>query len=366
VLYEMITGVAAFNGDTPVAVALKQIREYPKRPREIEPRISRAIEAVIMKCLQKDPAKRYQIVEQLEIALVKAAKAIPLRPWEAALNRWFAQAELEIRNHLRHGTEKAKVFMKRQDRRPLIKIQEDPTAMLGVTGIVAALAVFLLFGAWKPRTINAQTVQVANRNSLSPIVAVNGSYSGYTSHPPLNSDPNHGLASKSATPLAASSEQSRIVKRVKLSVGTDERKPHSETQASTPLQPLASPTQPEVLISADAPKSDAQVAAANSLQPNNVPEPAIEPVKTLSQPKTGGETKAPQLYFEVGTFKDETWASNAVDKLTQLGFHAVLIHKTLLWSQSYHVEVGPYTNKKDLEEVRQSLASQGFKAHPVN
>jgi hypothetical protein len=55
-----------------------------------------------------------------------------------------------------------------------------------------------------------------------------------------------------------------------------------------------------------------------------------------------------------------------VDKLTQLGFHAVLIHKNLLWTQSYHVEVGPYTNQKDIAEARQSLASQGFKTHPVN
>jgi len=86
-----------------------------------------------------------------------------------------------------------------------------------------------------------------------------------------------------------------------------------------------------------------------------------------SQPKAGvNETKAPKLYFEVGSFKDETWANNAVDKLTQLGFHAVLIHKNLLWAQSYHVEVGPYTNQKDIAEARQSLASQGFKAHPVN
>ena len=43
-LYEMITGVAAFCGDTPVAVALKQIREYPKRPREIVPLLTRSIE----------------------------------------------------------------------------------------------------------------------------------------------------------------------------------------------------------------------------------------------------------------------------------------------------------------------------------
>ena len=86
-LYEMITGVAAFNGDTPVAVALKQIREYPKRPREIVPQLSRAIEAVIMKCLQKDAAKRFQSVDEFEIALVKAAKARPISPWEAAINR---------------------------------------------------------------------------------------------------------------------------------------------------------------------------------------------------------------------------------------------------------------------------------------
>ena len=58
----------------------------------------------------------------------------------------------------------------------------------------------------------------------------------------------------------------------------------------------------------------------------------------ISAPKPGSEIKTPKLYIEVGTFKDETWANNAVDKLTQLGFHAVLIQKSLLWSQSYHVK----------------------------
>ena len=87
-LYEMITGVAAFSGDTPVAVALKQIRDYPKRPREIVPDLSGAMESVIMKCLQKDAAKRFQSADELEIALVKAGRARPLSPWEAAVNRW--------------------------------------------------------------------------------------------------------------------------------------------------------------------------------------------------------------------------------------------------------------------------------------
>ena len=97
-----------------------------------------------------------------------------------------------------------------------------------------------------------------------------------------------------------------------------------------------------------------------------MPVPTIVQANTSTLLKTGDDSKAPKLYFDVGTFKDETWANNAVDKLTQLGFHAVLIHKNLLWTQSYHVEVGPYTNQKDIAEARQSLASQGFKTHPVN
>ena len=71
----MITGSPAFQGDTPVAVALKQIREYPKAPREIVPKLSHPVEAAILKCLQKDPAKRFQSVGELDAALERAAKA---------------------------------------------------------------------------------------------------------------------------------------------------------------------------------------------------------------------------------------------------------------------------------------------------
>ena len=396
-LYEMITGVAAFNGDTPVAVALKQIREYPKRPREIVPDLTRAMDAVIMKCLQKDAAKRFQSIDQFENALVKAAKARPARPWEVALNRGLERAEREIRNRSRQAVEKTEAFLKRQDWRSLLKIQEEPKAMLGVAGIAGALTVFLFFGGWKVRTINAQTVQVASQNrdslqpaaavtdsvSRSPIVSAQNSLSPIASHEvdlyenfrtenaklpsPALGLPNVNLGSGSAAASGASSNPSRIAKRVKQPIRTNERKTKLDTQDSTPAQPLVSAVQPENLTSTDAPKSVALESATNPTQPNTAPQPAVEPANMASQPKAGGgEAKALQLYLEVGTFKDESWANNAVDKLTQLGFHAVLIHKNLLWSQSYHVQVGPYTNQKDIAEARQSLASQGFKAHPVN
>jgi len=68
-LYEMFTGSQTFHADTPVAVALKQMREEPIAPHDIDPTIPVFIERAILKCLEKDPARRYQSVAELESAL---------------------------------------------------------------------------------------------------------------------------------------------------------------------------------------------------------------------------------------------------------------------------------------------------------
>jgi len=73
VLYEMSTGQAAFSGDTPLAVALKQIRESPPSPRNLQPGLPAQVEYVILKCLCKDPEKRFQAVEEVEAALAEGA-----------------------------------------------------------------------------------------------------------------------------------------------------------------------------------------------------------------------------------------------------------------------------------------------------
>jgi len=73
VLYEMFTGRAAFSGDTPLAVALKQIRETPPPPRNLQPGLPAQVEYVILKCLCKDPSKRFQGVEEVEAALAEGA-----------------------------------------------------------------------------------------------------------------------------------------------------------------------------------------------------------------------------------------------------------------------------------------------------
>jgi predicted Zn-dependent peptidase len=78
VLYEMFTGEAAFKGDTAVTLALKQIRERPAPPTTLLPSLPKHIEAAIMKCLEKDPAARFQRVEEAMRALEGvAAPAAP-------------------------------------------------------------------------------------------------------------------------------------------------------------------------------------------------------------------------------------------------------------------------------------------------
>jgi serine/threonine protein kinase len=76
-LYEMFTGAAAFTADNSIAVALKQMREEPPAPHEIEPNIPVASERAILKCLEKDPAKRFQSIAELESNLRSGAPAAP-------------------------------------------------------------------------------------------------------------------------------------------------------------------------------------------------------------------------------------------------------------------------------------------------
>jgi eukaryotic-like serine/threonine-protein kinase len=69
VLYEMLTAGAPFTGDSPVAIAYKHVRENPVPPSRSNPDVSSALEAVVMKCMAKNPANRYQSAEELRADL---------------------------------------------------------------------------------------------------------------------------------------------------------------------------------------------------------------------------------------------------------------------------------------------------------
>lgn len=64
-LYELLTGIVPFQGDTPVEVLIKVIDKEPPPIRKIYPRIPVDIETIVMKCLEKDPNRRYASAKDL-------------------------------------------------------------------------------------------------------------------------------------------------------------------------------------------------------------------------------------------------------------------------------------------------------------
>lgn len=65
IMYEMLTGTLPFTGESPIAVATKHARDEPPAPRTINAGIPRGMEAIILKCLEKNPSSRYASMKEL-------------------------------------------------------------------------------------------------------------------------------------------------------------------------------------------------------------------------------------------------------------------------------------------------------------
>ncbi len=76
VLYEMLAGQPPFEGATPVAVALKHLQEQPVSLRKRRPEVPKSVEAIVMRLLEKDPAKRYTGADALLADLHRALEEI--------------------------------------------------------------------------------------------------------------------------------------------------------------------------------------------------------------------------------------------------------------------------------------------------
>jgi eukaryotic-like serine/threonine-protein kinase len=73
VLYEMLTGHVPFRADTPIATMYRHVNEDAPPPSTIAP-VQRELEDVVLRCLEKDPKRRFASAAELEAALL----AVPL------------------------------------------------------------------------------------------------------------------------------------------------------------------------------------------------------------------------------------------------------------------------------------------------
>jgi len=161
---------------------------------------------------------------------------------------------------------------------------------------------------------------------------------------------------ESATPVAATP------------TAAGEPAPKAAAPAPTPAIAL---TLPPVSLPATGPTTAPTIAGAlaSNLIPGKLgtapkPEPANQPGVHTEGSGAENVDLTRELYFEVGKFKNPLQAHDETDKLTQLGFPVTAIQKGFLWTNSYHVLVGPYPDEERAKETHQSLVSDGFKPRP--
>ncbi|HEX9016217.1 MAG TPA: Stk1 family PASTA domain-containing Ser/Thr kinase [Chloroflexota bacterium] len=142
VLYEMATGQLPFEGETPVAVALKQVQAAPVPPRKWNPSIPESLQSVILRAMAKEPSDRYESARALAGALrasaatameTTVAQPIPVPPARAARGRATAPAARDV---------------------PVVARQKRSSSM---TPLLLLLIVFLLAVGSVPLAIMAYT-----------------------------------------------------------------------------------------------------------------------------------------------------------------------------------------------------------------
>ncbi len=72
ILYELFTGKVPFTGPSAISIGFQQMKDYPPPPASVNPQIPAAVEAVILKALQKNPMHRHRSVVELKEELEAA------------------------------------------------------------------------------------------------------------------------------------------------------------------------------------------------------------------------------------------------------------------------------------------------------
>jgi serine/threonine-protein kinase len=91
ILYALLTGKAPFGGDSPVET-LEQVRERtPAPPSKLNPRVPRDLEIIAMKCLEKDPTRRYASAQALadDLRRYVGGESILARPVWLPIRTWM-------------------------------------------------------------------------------------------------------------------------------------------------------------------------------------------------------------------------------------------------------------------------------------
>jgi len=378
IFYEMITGRATFSGDTIVAIAMKQVTEAPGSPRDLVPTIPQQIEAVILKCLEKDPSRRFQSVGELATELENNLTRSKFAAVQTNKTAWISERLSQFERYI-SGTHVGKMVEQEilKLSRPMPKQLRFGSRQIETRHalILATLICLTPVIAWTALGHSKGTPTLTSKSSGSISISKNGQMPRNSTAPPA---PYNESSNEKSLPLGDLDSNSALAKsdvdnandaKIESSderVRTSPEKPAShsatkslrterpaQTAAVLPLPPPSTGLPPATSASLMAPTTDAN--SGNSLNATN-----DASVSTHTSTSVDHNT-ATDSYFDVGSFKDPKWADNASETLENLGFHTISQRKGKLWMNSYHVIVGPFSDDDAVQAARRDLESHGFK-----
>ncbi len=90
VLYEMATGTVPFTGQSALEIARRRLSEDPPAPRRLVPELDRRWESVILRCLAREPHRRFARAEEVAEALCGRASVEPVESIAIATGTWHS------------------------------------------------------------------------------------------------------------------------------------------------------------------------------------------------------------------------------------------------------------------------------------
>ncbi len=419
-LYEMVVGKQAFEGENSIVIALKQLNESPRRPREIAPEIPVRLEEVILKCLEKDPAKRFQSVDEFDAAL-----AASIAPAKAATLADAMETDLRRAGHnlnalVHRGVEKARPAV------PVVVSAAHKAAKAAQRAELkardGAVDAFQYCGAYYRRWLGfSRKTQAVTASALAGFLLLGvvafarSSKKTYASNAPVTAasaapseGTNEALAPTGAPMVPGDAETVKaqpVDFSEKLGVGpaAGDVSGDGSMTALTDVKPsetsLATKSTSSDVNSNAAHVRGARAAAHNAknasgahpvLAAMNTPLPVEDPAKTravedaaklapapapaadasavkAAQPvvsESAAKSELAEPYLDVTSYKDQLVADETVANISKMGMHAFSVQKSHLWMETFHVEVGPFANSTDMAEAQKQLAAKGFKPHP--
>ncbi len=339
IAYEIFTGTPAFHAENAVAVALKQMRESPTAPHEIDPNVPVAIERLILKALEKEPAKRFQSIAEFETALrPKTQATVAASLADIPFNR---TAPPPATSQPLHAPAKKSSF----------------------SGVAWTLFVLLLFTAAAFGAMHqAQLKKFAeNLQPPAPLPAP---------APPDFALTTSSTADSNATPEAASAAQPAAAPVRPDASQSDSGEP-SGTSAGDAKPPAVKkvPAAGASASDADDEDSDDTDSIIDSARPNSRSDAsAAKSAAAADSHPTGGADPTlgdsgspddPQSYIWVARFEKQERAQNASDRVKSFGFNPRIITWQGATGSFFVVLAGPYPASVIPGLVR-SLKGEGF------